>query len=218
MIGVIIPVHNEEALLADCLSALTQAAAHTLLQGEPVRVVVVLDSCTDGSAAIAARFDTTVLIIDQRNVGYARRTGAAWLLQQGARWLANTDADSLVPHDWLVRQVHAGTDAVCGTVNVAIWDEHPECVRHRYLSLYQQCEGHRHIHGANLGICAQAYQRAGGFSPLVAHEDVTLVRALENIGARITWTARNCVHTSARKLARAPQGFSDYLNSLGAVS
>lgn len=218
MIGVIIPVHNEEALLADCLRAVTQAATHSLLHGEPVRIVVVLDSCTDGSAEIAAQFDTDVVTIEQRNVGYARHAGAAWLLKQGARWLANTDADSLVPGDWLVSQIHAGTDVVCGTVSVAAWDGHPECVRLRYQRLYQQCEDHRHIHGANLGICAKAYQRAGGFSPLVAHEDVTLVRALESIGARFTWTARNSVHTSARKLGRAPHGFSEYLNNLAAVS
>lgn len=218
MIGVIIPVHNEEALLADCLSAVTQAASHAMLQGEQVRIVVVLDSCTDGSAEIAARFDTRIITIDQRNVGYARHAGADWLLKQGARWLANTDADSLVPEDWLVQQMHAGADAVCGTVSVAVWDEHPECVRLRYLGLYQQCEDHRHIHGANLGVCANAYQRVGGFSPLVAHEDVTLVRALESVGARITWTARNSVSTSARKLGRAPDGFSEYLNNLAAVS
>lgn len=218
MIGVIIPAHNEEALLADCLSAVAQAAAHPLLGNEPVHIVVVLDSCTDGSAAVANRFDATVLTTDQRNVGHARHTGAAWLLQQGARWLANTDADSLVPEDWLVEQIHAGAEAVCGTVRVAVWDEHPAHVSQRYLELYQQCEGHRHIHGANLGICARAYQRAGGFSHLVAHEDVTLVHALEALGARITWTARNSVCTSARKLARAPNGFSEYLNNLAAVS
>lgn len=63
-----------------------------------------------------------------------------------------------------------------------------------------------------------SYQRAGGFSPMVAHEDVTLARALESIGARFSWTARNSVHTSARRLARAPQGFSEYLNILAAVS
>ena len=111
-------------------------------------------------------------------------------------------------------------NAGAGAVKI-VGDEpvnHPEHVRHRYLELYQQCEGHRHIHGANLGICARAYQRAGGFSHLVAHEDVTLVRALEAIGARITWTARNTVCTSARKLARAPNGFSEYLNNLAAVS
>lgn len=61
-------------------------------------------------------------------------------------------------------------------------------------------------------------QRAGGFAPMVAHEDVTLARALDSIGARFSWTARNSVHTRARRLAGAPQGFSEYLNILEAVS
>lgn len=50
MIGVVIPVHNEEAHLGACLEAIRCAAAHPRLGGEPVRVQVVLDSCSDASA------------------------------------------------------------------------------------------------------------------------------------------------------------------------
>ena len=214
MIGVIVPAHNEEQLLSPCLQALALAACDPLLRGEQVCIVVVLDACEDQSAAIAADYDVTVLSIDQRNVGHARRRGAAWLLERGARWLACTDADSRVPGDWLSGQLACEADVVCGTVTVDSWDEHGDGVRQIYLSHYQQREGHRHIHGANLGVCAQAYQRVGGFATLPAHEDVALVRALEDDGARIVWTARNSVITSARRQARAHEGFSDYLKSL----
>ena len=56
MIGVVIPAHNEEALLAACLSAVREAAMHPGLAGELVRVAVVLDGCTDFSGAIAHGF------------------------------------------------------------------------------------------------------------------------------------------------------------------
>lgn len=214
MIGVFVPVHNEEALLASCLQALQRAGRHSRLSGEEVRIVAILDACEDRSAAVAEQQGVTVLTSDKGNVGYARRLGAAWLLEQGARWLACTDADSLVPEDWLSCQLSFNADAVCGTVHVHDWQEHPEAVRECYLQAYQQREQHRHIHGANLGVSAAAYQRAGGFPPIAAHEDVALVRALEQQGACIAWTALNAVQTSARLNARACGGFSDYLKML----
>lgn len=216
MIGVIVPVHNEEDLLTDCLRSVKVAAAHQDLLGEAVSIVVVLDSCEDRSAQIASAFGAITLEVQQRNVGHARRMGAEWLLAKGARWLACTDADSLVPEDWISCQLSFKADAVCGTVRVERWEGLPDVVRQRYSQEYQQREEHRHIHGANLGICSQAYQRAGGFPSIIAHEDVALVRALEQDGARIAWTALNSVSTSARLTARACGGFSDYLKALAA--
>ncbi len=98
----------------------------------------------------------------------------------GARWLSCTDADSRVPEDWLVAQLALGADAVCGTVTVDRWSEgfEPQA-RIRYHDAYQDSDGHRHIHGANLGISAAAYVRAGGFEALACHEDVQLVRQLQ---------------------------------------
>lgn len=218
MIGVIVPVHNEEDLLAECLRAVKAAGSHADLQGEMVSIVVVLDACEDRSAAIARASGAHILEVQQRNVGHARRVGAQWLLTRGARWLACTDADSLVPEDWISCQLSFKADAVCGTVRVDSWDGLPDVVRHRYIQDYQQREEHRHIHGANLGVCSLAYQRVGGFLSIVAHEDVALVRALELGGARIAWTALNSVSTSARLTARARDGFGDYLKALAADS
>ncbi|MNH29204.1 hypothetical protein D3C79_894220 [compost metagenome] len=87
-------------------------------------------------------------------------------------------------------------------------------LRRLYLSRYEAREGHRHIHGANLGVSAQAYLQIGGFQPLPAHEDVQLVRDLEAQGAQISWTARHSVATSSRRDSRAREGFGDYLASL----
>jgi hypothetical protein len=78
-------------------------------------------------------------------------------------------------------------------------------------------DGHRHIHGANLGISATAYLRAGGFPPLACHEDVHLVSQLERCGARIAWSCRPRVTTSTRLECRAVGGFGDYLRSLAEV-
>lgn len=207
MLGIVIPVHNEEALLASCLEAVAKAAASLRLHSEEVQTLVVLDSCTDGSARIAASFGVEALHVQARNVGIARATGAQRGLDMGARWLAFTDADTLVSPDWLADQLDQRSDAVCGTVAVNDWSGHAPQLALHFKTSYNDAHGHRHIHGANLGVSAQAYRNAGGFPPLACSEDVALVHALEACGALIAWSAAPRVVTSARKDFRAAGGF-----------
>ncbi|SDW59495.1 Glycosyl transferase family 2 [Pseudomonas syringae] len=215
MIGILIPVHNEEQLLGACLTTVLQAAAHPDLDGEAVEVLVVLDSCTDSSAEIARAHGVMILEVTARNVGQARAVGAAFLLDRGARWLACTDGDSSVANDWLSEQLALDVDAVCGTVMPGDWNKDiSAAAQAAYLSHYQHRDGHRHIHGANLGVSSIAYVSAGGFPALACHEDVHLVQQLELIGARIAWSCRPRVTTSTRLDSKARGGFGDYLRSL----
>ncbi|MEQ7922135.1 glycosyltransferase [Xanthomonas sp. WHRI 1810A] len=215
MIAIIVPAHNEELVLDDCIKSLLAAAAHSDLVHERVEILIVLDDCHDASLLIAQSHDVLVHCCNHRNVGMTRADGARMMMQRGARWLAFTDADTVVPYSWLADQVRFGTDAVCGVVEVADWTEHSDAVRERYDAHYTPVDGHRHIHGANLGVSAAAYAKAGGFRALAAHEDVHLIEDLERSGATITWTAVNRVITSARKSCRCREGFGDYLKSLG---
>ncbi|MGF6108604.1 glycosyltransferase [Pseudomonas frederiksbergensis] len=215
MIGILIPAHNEEDLLEGCIRAALRAGCHERLEGEPVMVLVVLDSCTDRSARIVEQYPVHSLAIEARNVGQARAAGARYLLEQGARWISCSDADSLVAKDWLVAQLALGADAVCGTVTVDQWTaEFDESAQIRYHQHYQARDGHRHIHGANLGISAEAYRRAGGFEALACDEDVQLVRQLELSGANIAWSHQPQVLTSARLDSRARGGFGDFLRNM----
>ncbi len=214
MIAVIVPVHNEEANLATCLRALQAAACHLHLAGNAVRIIVVLDSCTDRSERIALDMGVATLTVALRNVGAARAAGAAHAIAVGACWLANTDADTVVAPDWLWQQLRLGTDAVCGTVAVDDWSEHGAAAGMlcaHFARTYTDADGHRHIHGANLGVSVAAYRRVGGFSALACSEDVALVQALIDAGATISWTAAPRVVTSARRHGRASGGFADTL-------
>lgn len=214
MIGVVVPVHDEEAHLDACLTALDRASHHRALRGEPVIILAVLDRCVDGSARIARRHGVVILEIDVRSVGAARAIGARYVLGQGARWLANTDADTLVAPDWLASQLALDADAVCGTVGVHDWPVGSIALRGAFESRYRDADGHPHIHGANLGICARAYVRAGGFAPVHADEDIALVHSLQETGASVAWSARPRVRTSARLIGRTPGGFAQHLAGL----
>ncbi len=213
MIGVVIPAHDEMALLGDCLAAVNRAARDPRLEGEPVDVVVVLDACTDRTAAIAVRHGAQIVSLDALCVGAARALGASFALDSGARWLAFTDADTIVPLDWLAAQLEAGADATCGPVGVEDWSAHPYGVRERFLQRDGASREPR-IHGANLGVCAKAYLRVAGFQPLIRGEDTALVAALIAHGERVAWDASPRVTTSARWQSVIEGGFASQLRAL----
>ncbi|NKJ50835.1 glycosyl transferase [Burkholderia sp. SG-MS1] len=214
MLGVVIPAHNEADYIGSCVRSVIEAARHPALGGEQVSIFVVLDSCTDATGDVARALDAHVLLVETRNVGVARATGAAAALAQRARWLAFTDADTTVAPDWLVQQLLCRADAVCGVISVTDWGGHSDAVRENFVTTYRDADGHRHIHGANLGVSASAYALVKGFQPLATNEDVALVEALIAAGATVAWSAAPRVITSARLDSRAPGGFGDALRQV----
>ncbi|APW36310.1 glycosyl transferase [Rhodoferax koreense] len=207
MIGIVVPAHDEEEHIAACLQSLLIAARCPRLEDEAVLLVVALDACTDATPCIARQFGAVTLSVNARNVGLARAEGAELALAAGARWLAFTDADTVVAPDWIADQLAQQSDAVCGTIEIADWGGYGQSMRRHFDATYTDADGHAHIHGANLGVSAEAYRRVGGFQSLASSEDVALVNALRDHGASIAWSAAPRVVTSARPGYRAPGGF-----------
>jgi GT2 family glycosyltransferase len=216
-IVVVVPAHNEEDRLPACLESIGEAADRVSI---PVTVVVVLDNCTDDSRRVIAP-PVTSLTIAAANVGAARALGFSHAAKGADRetWLATTDADTVVPSNWLVSQLDRhrnGVEAVVGTVRVD-WRHHSAATRHRYEQRYDRAGSeapHGHVHGANLGVRADVYWRVGGFRALAREEDVDLVNRLERAGTRIAWDRGNSVLTSDRKDCRVTGGFGDYVQDL----
>jgi len=218
-VGVVVPAHDEEALLPDCLDALELAMRRIAV---PAMAVVVLDDCHDRSAAVvAARRHFRTLSLTARNVGRARAAGFDMLLGRSCAtpasqlWLATTDADSTVPENWLevqLRHADQGFEVVLGTVKVADWSTRSKAVAERFTARYDARDDHDQVHGANLGMTASAYLAAGGVPPLELAEDRALASSLSQ--RRVLRTARIPVTTSSRTAARVRGGFAGYLDSL----
>jgi glycosyltransferase involved in cell wall biosynthesis len=222
-IAVVVPAANEERRIARCLSAIAAARMHLqrTRQEITVRTVVVLDSCQDATAAIAATFgEVRSIATTAGSVGAARRAGASAVLTASGSlselWLANTDADSQVPVNWLtgmVAEAELGAQLVLGTA-IPGPDLDPEA-RALWLSRHDLRAGHPHVHGANFGIRGDIYRGLGGWQPLVTGEDADLAgRAGRSGRLRISRTAAIPVVTSVRRRGRAPRGFSSYLRDL----
>lgn len=221
LVGVIVPAHDEEDLLPSALQALARAAGLVRHAGVRVDVVVVADACGDATANATRAAGVRVIEVNERSVGPARAAGFKDVLRRHAHvsserlWLATTDADSLVPPEWLAEHLgHAatGADLVLGTVDVVDWSGHPPHVESRWRASYARDEGHRHVHGANVGARASAYCDVGGFLALEHDEDVALAAALQH--RRVVRTGAIPVVTSARRRARARGGFADHLLGL----
>jgi cellulose synthase/poly-beta-1,6-N-acetylglucosamine synthase-like glycosyltransferase len=226
-VAVIVPAANEEQRISKCLAAIMTARNQLYRSSQNVRVqiFVVLDNCQDATADLAAAFgDVRPVAIAAGNVGAARRAGARAAAvgtsdHASELWLASTDADSEVTPGWLthmVAEADRGAHMILGTV-LPSPDLRP-AARAQWLDRHHLRDGHPHVHGANLGIRADAYLALGGWQPLATGEDAELARLAAQAGyLRITRTASHPVMTSARQSGRAPRGFSSYLRNLGAT-
>lgn len=241
-LAVVIPARDEQRLIGDCLDSIRRAARHPAVIALPVTVVVAADSCRDRTIPAARRHGAHVLEVECRSAGAARALGTAHALDLTLAghpalaveqlWLAHTDADSQVPQSWLADQLAhamAGADAVAGLVRVRDWGEHTGTTAVRFLRHYyrrtQTPPGpvdaqrwpqrlHPHVHGAHLGVRADAYLAVGGFPPLAVGEDQALVTALERAAYRVHASSDAPVITSARRDPRAPGGFGHFLLDL----
>lgn len=217
---VVVPAHDEEERIGAAVASVLRSAEHLALTHPSVlvRLIVVADGCTDATVERARAAGAEVLELAHRGVGAARAAGIAHALGTVASaddlvWVANTDADTVVPEEWLLEHVeHARQhDALVGTVRPDPADLSPEMYR-RWRVTREREESIGSIHGANLGVRASAYLAAGGFGADPLHEDVRLVERLHAAGARVGATDRGEVTTSGRRRNRVEGGYGPYLH------
>jgi cellulose synthase/poly-beta-1,6-N-acetylglucosamine synthase-like glycosyltransferase len=222
-ISVLVPARNEEELLPRCLLSIAAACAAlpALVTSD---VVVGVDSSSDRTCEIAEGilFGYGIAVTTQAcAVGRVRSLAAETALQRYAGplhrcWLANTDADCCVPETWLVDQLTAasrGVEAIAGTIDVDSFCEHRPGVGLHFRGTYSiHPDGsHPHVHGANFGVRADAYRKAGGWSCLECGEDHDLWNRLAKTGTHRLSSSAITVLTSGRRIGRAPNGFADTL-------
>lgn len=218
-LAVVIPAHNEEELIGVCLDAIRSAVAAARDRVRHVSVHVAADGCSDGTARIAVAAGAEVILPAERGVGAARAAGVTAALATHADvplrrlWIAHTDADSVVPVHWLVHQLDlasTGADVVVGTVRPDFRDLSEQQAT-AWWATHVPGTANGHVHGANLGTRASALVAAGGFEPVLEHEDVLLVAEARTRGSRLVASDEAWVQTSGRAVGRTAGGYAGYL-------
>jgi glycosyltransferase involved in cell wall biosynthesis len=95
-ISVVVPAYNEEHCIGRCLGSLASEKT-----AYPFEVIVVDNNCTDRTAAIALA-NPRVRVVRERQRGLAPARHARQEAACGAV-VAHTDADSVLPPDWIER-------------------------------------------------------------------------------------------------------------------
>lgn len=231
-LAVIIPAHNEEDEIVDCLTSVVCSAVLAQRKDPELRVqvIVVADACTDGTHDVVAGFAqqnplVEILSTSYSNVGRARDAAGRLLLRSlrdahpqalETAWMAFTDADSRVPEQWVATHLHEallGADCLVGTVAPRPETGSADLIA-RWHETHHLVEGHPYVFGANLGLRAAYFERVEGIPALSCGEDAAVVAEILKAGGKVRRTDSCRVLTSARLDGRVQGGFSTYLQSL----
>lgn len=199
LVSVVIPAHNEEQFIAKALQSLTEQ------KFTDFELIVVDNDSTDKTAEIAEQFGAKVIHEHQRGVGVARQTG---FLAAKGEIIATTDADTILPPDWLARIVEefqkdkklvafGGLYTLYSgpfTARITLfYFAHPAWFLDKVFS------GGWGLPGVNFSVRKDAFLQVGGFKTnLTLGEDAEISRRLKHVG-RVWLDPRFRVQTSGRR-------------------
>jgi glycosyltransferase involved in cell wall biosynthesis len=221
----VIPARDEARTITACLNSVLAALDRCQPSLDASWVVVVADFCRDSTATLgrgALQNRGQVVECEVSSAGAARQLGAAEVLNHLADvppsqlWIANTDADTCVSRNWFQRQLGLADRGYCGVAGIVRVRQVTGLNRQTLQLLLADYtihpDGtHPHVHGANLGVRADAYIDAGCWSRLALAEDHCLWARVNARGWPTAACTKTIVHTSGRLRGRATGGFADSL-------
>ncbi len=207
--SVVVPAYNEERTLSTCLDSLGRQNCSF-----PYEIIVVDNASTDCTAALARQAGVRLISEPKKGVAAARRAGFA---AAQANIIASTDADCIVPSDWLSRfwQVLNEKPDLVAVGGYAMYYDAP-----LYLDLFthagqrlnvMQLAGNlarrQPLTTQNLAVRKSAYEQVGGFDPNITSplglDDADLTMRLSSVG-QVVVLPDLIVQTSARRYQQDP--------------
>ena len=201
-VSVVVPARNEERCLPACLEALRR---QTLKEFE---LIVVDSASSDRTGEIARAFGARVIRLEKPGVSRARQAGF-----EAAKGdvIASTDADTIVPPDWLERLTAPfSKPEVVGTYGDVVYGDEFKALAwsfnngRRFFNLL----GVGGLPGQNFAVRRSAFEAVNGFytpkGNLVygypEHEDLWLGLKLRRLG-RLVAVPKLCVLSSHRRFS-----------------
>lgn len=196
-LAIVIPALNEENLILKTLDSFSNQSCKDFI------VIVVDNGSIDNTKEIVTDFSKKsnfpLYLVEEskKGVGNARNTGSLMGIEMGSIYIAGTDADTLIPNNW-VESIYSGFskkyDLLCGECDpffkVKLNYDKAEFVLKARSMFFNKIKPY--FRGANFAITSKMFQAAGGFiQPLTEdgkpapNEDGALEKAALTKGARI---------------------------------
>ena len=215
MISVVIPAYNEEHTISKCLDSLNKQKT-----SEKFEIIVVDNASTDRTAEVLKNYKSQVplkiIYEPKKKRGQARYTGFKNAIGE---LIFSTDADAIVPEDWLEKMTRYFKDPriVAVTSIARINDRSPftnwlfNFLQPVFMILYRITAGYYWLNGFSFGIRRDIYFRAGEFDPrLNTAEDVDLSTRVKKLG-KIKFTLGVPVVFSGRRFRNGiMKGLKEY--------
>ncbi|RDE09279.1 glycosyltransferase family 2 protein [Pelagibacterium lacus] len=212
-VAFVIPAHNEEALLGDCLKSVLEEIDRSALCSR-AEVVVVDNASTDGTSAVAGAFDRVKVVLETRKgLGYARSAGFE---NSTGLYVANIDADTIVPPGWLdtaLSEFKKDEGLVCVSgpyiyhdlpwTSRAITEGFYWLTKAIYLINRYVLKVGSVVQGGNFVFRRDAWLKAGGYNQSITFygEDTDIAVRLSRVGG-VKWTFKLRMLTSGRRLQK----------------
>ncbi len=203
MISVVIPAYNEEKCIASTLNAFLRQQT-----SQQFEVILVDNNSTDKTAEIVKKYTTKLPLImlteKKKGRGAARKAGFA---KAKGEIILSTDADTVVPENWIENLTHALTGqkaiAVTGTCKITDCDFFTNFLFNLFqpnvMRFYRLLFGHYWLTGSNFAIYNDVYKKSGEFNDsLNAQEDVDLAFRVSKVG-KIYFLSNTPVTCSGRR-------------------
>lgn len=199
-ISVVIPAYNEEKYIGRTLESLKK---QTL---KPYEVIVVNNDSRDKTEEVAKSMGAEVVFEKEKSIGAARKAG--FEKAQGDI-IATTDADTILPKDWLLRMAKTflGDSRIVALGGTYKFDSPKHQLTVKLISeIWILCDKilnfGNNIPGVNMAVKKEAYNKIGGFRKNYNYyEDLDLSLRLRKIGKTV-FLKNLVVITSYRRYAK----------------
>lgn len=182
MISVIIPSFNEEENIAQCLVSLS----HQTIDRIEYEIIVVDGGSTDKTCEIARKYADMVFIQTSKKVGGARNDGA---MASKGDIIATTDADCILPSDWIEQVRNAFADPAVVQVYGPVYPIE-DSIGNRFslflANTFSRIGYYSHTFyytlGCNTAFSRDAFIKAGMYRCIDAGDDLEIAMRMKDEG------------------------------------
>ncbi len=198
MMSIVVPTYNEEANIVACLQSLSRQT----LDRDEYEIIVVDGNSKDRTRELAKKYADVVMTQTSNKVGGARNDGA---MRARGEIIANTDADCIVPPNWLEIIQHDFRRYDIAQLYGAVYPIEDGIKNRLFLiganmfSMLGYYTGALYYTlGCNTAFNKKAFIKAGMYRCIDAGDDLEIVKRIQKMG-RVMLDSRMRVGFSMRR-------------------